>query len=329
MSILSSRTHQTMWAGLAISSLLLTGCSAAKTEPTAASPAASESEQPAAATSPSATATPTVSEKPKATKMTLETYKIANGTFQIKMPSHWNLEELEPTAAQINDDTLASYNIVSEDQRVLAELRTGGKEEFDFPVGPNRAKNTVFDTEIDPTGGMLNYAFISYEGKPNQAAMQLTAIAPEEAKTWDAGLENIFYSGGTGLFAASLDEKTKLPDVPESLKGAKRFQAYAKTEEYKQLKSTMLSFKKISGPAPIPTSEASRTCVGAQYTYDLGDSGLSCDEAKSFLTKMLAQPISAGAAEIMGVGACKLALGDSDGFCDVTKTGGRFLIAEK
>lgn len=327
MGLLSSRTHRTMWAGLAISSLLLTGCSAAKTEPTAASPAASGSEQPAAATTPSVTATPTVSEKPKPTKVTLETYKIANGHFQIKMPSQWNLEELEPTAAQINEETLASYNIVSEDQRVLAELRTGGKEEFDFPVGPNQAKNTVFDTEIDPTGGMLNYAFISYEGKPNEAAMQLTAIAPEEAKTWDAGLENIFYSGGTGVFAASLNEKTKLPDVPESLTGAKRFAAYAKTDEYKQLKNTMISFKQLPGTAP--TAEANGNCVGAQYTYDLADSGLSCDEAKTFLTKMLAQPISAGSAEIMGVGACKLAFDDIDGFCDVTQTGGRFLIAAK
>lgn len=329
MSFLSLRTRKTMWAGLAISSLLLTGCSAANTEATATSPAAVQSEQPSAATSPSATAKPTFSEKPKATKVTLDTHKFANGNFQIEMPSQWNLEEIEPTAAQINDDTLASFNIVSEDHRILAELRTGGKEEFDFPVGPNQAKNTVYDSEIDPTGGMLNYAFISYEDKPNEADLQLTAIAPEQLKTWDAGLENIFYSGGTGVFASSIDDKTKLPGVPESLRGAKRFQAYVKTEEYKQLKNAMLSFKQLSSTAVAPTAEANGNCVGAQYTYDLGDSGLSCDEAKSFLTKMLAQPISAGSAEIMGVGACKLAFDDIDGFCDVTKTDGRFLIAKK
>lgn len=319
-------TRQKAWAALAVSAMLLVGCGAAQSpEPKAAS--TPEKSPTASAVVP--TSSPSAdTARPTPTQLVWKTHTLANGNFEIEMPSTWKLKEVEPISSQIDKETEASFMVLSQDGSELAELRTGGEQMFDFPVGPNQAKNTVFDSEIDPTGGMLNFSFISYQGHPNDAEIKLTAIEPEYQPTWDAGLENLYYSGGTGAFVAQLDSKSTLENVDPALQGAERFEAYAKTDQYKQLKRTMLSFKQLTGGTGNSES-AEGQCVGAKYTYDLGDSGMTCDEAKSFLTQILEQPVHTGAAEIMGVGACLLEFEGAPGYCNIDESGGKFTYSEK
>ncbi len=259
----------------------------------------------------------------------MKTHKLAGENFQLEIPSNWRLEKIKSNKYQIDPKNTASFNIVTEDGRRLAELRTGGEEIWDLIPFPNMAENTLFDAETDSQGGWNHYAFISYEGKPNQAEMMLTAVDPKVAKGWGNNLEGLIYSGGSGAFIASIDNTSKLPGVPDTLKGAERFKAYAKTDEYVQLKKAMLSFKQITSAASSSGAPANEACVGAKYAYELGDSGLSCAEAKSFLSKILQQPIHTGAAEILGEGACLLAFDENPGHCNIDKTGGTFTYAAR
>ncbi|OIH82836.1 hypothetical protein BLJ79_17975 [Arthrobacter sp. UCD-GKA] len=260
----------------------------------------------------------------------METHKIANGHFQVTMPSDWKLVKRANVAAQVHEDSTASFKIVAADDRELAELRTGGEDIWDIVPLADMARNTIFETAGSGKFAGINYAFLSYEGQPEKAEMMLTALEPAWAKTWGDRLEGLIYTGGSGEFSTELTSKTKLPGVANSLRGAERFKAYAKTEEYSQLKKVMLSFKQLKDIAPAkPEASASGQCIGAQYTYELADSGLSCQEAKTFLTRMLKEPIHTGAVDRTGVGACMLAWPDEPGYCDVDSTGGRFKFSLK
>ena len=333
MSSLSTRQKMTMWAGAAISAaLVLTGCGQAATSAPAAT-TASTTTTPSTVTT--ASSTPSDSGTPESTsasptKATLETHRIANGHFQIKMPSDWKLEKLANVAAQVHKDSTASFKIVADDGRQLAELRTGGEQIWDIVPLIGMAKNSVFDTAGSGKFAGINYAFLSYEGQADKAEMMLTALEPDAVKTWGDRLEGLLYTGGSGEFSTVLSSKTKLPGVAESLKGADRFKAYAKTEEYSQLKKAMLSFKQLKDIAPAePEAAAGGQCTGAKYTYELGDSGLTCDEAKTFLTRMLKEPIHTSAVELSGVGACLLPGPTQEGYCNVDSTGGTFEFSMK
>lgn len=334
MGILTARKCRIGWIGVATSAaLILAGCSTStapaapesgiRSAPAKASQSAESTQsKPANATTPAPTASPA--------KATIETHKFANDTFQIRMPSTWKLEKLKATAQQINKATTASFSIVSDDGRKIAEIRTDGEEVFDLIPFRYQAKNTLFDSEKDATDGVKNYAFISYQGQPNQAEMMVTALDPEYAKTWGNRIDGIVYQGGTGEFFATLDKNTDLPGIPDSLVGAERFKAYTKTDEYAHLKKAMLSFEQIKTVnAPSNQTHDNGSCLGAQYAYKLNDSGLSCEEAKSFLTKMLNQPVHTGAVEIVGVGVCLLAYPGSPGYCNIERTGGTFNFSER
>lgn len=333
MSSLSSRQKITMLAGAAISAaLILTGCGQTATSApakTTASTSTSLSPVTAASSSPS-TSNTTESTSASPTKATLETHKIANGHFQITMPSDWKLEKLTNVAEQVHKDSTASFKVVAADGRQLAEIRTGGEQVWDIVPLVGMAKNLVFDVEGKDKFGSINFAFLSYEGSTDKAEMMVTALEPDLVKTWGDRLEGLLYTGGSGDFSIVLSSKTELPGVADSLKGAERFKAYAKTDEYSQLKKTMLSFKQLKDVVPAG-SEAGvgGQCNGAKYTYELGDSGLTCDEAKTFLTRLLKEPIHTGAVEIMGVGACLLAMPDQPGYCNVESTGGTFEFSMK
>lgn len=328
-------SHKTKWAGLTLATaMLLAGCSAnSATEPTEPSAnSTSPSANAAAETnsgSPAATATsatPTASPTPA--EVTWAKHKFANENFQIELPSNWKIETIKPDQYQLVKDMTASFNIVSENGRDLAEVRTGYPEVFDLTVRPTTEENTLIDSTPDPAHKMMNYAFISYNGSPNEAWMMLTAIEPEITPIWEAPLDGPVYTGGTGLFQGKLDNKAVLPSVDPALKGTKRFKAYTKTAEYKDLKKTMLSFKQLKA-APAEQEATGGNCVGAQYTYDLGDSGMSCDEAKAFFSQILKQPISTGAAEIMGVGACMMPFDTDPGYCNIDASGGKFTVTKK
>lgn len=312
--------------------LVLSGCSQVATSApaeTAAPTSTTPSPTTEASSQPSASGT-TASVSASPTQATLETHKIANGHFQVTMPSDWKLEKLTNVAAQTHQGSAASFKIMAADGRKLAELRTGGEEIWDIVPLVGMAKNPVFDTAGSGKFAGINYAFLSYEGQQDKAEMMLTALEPAAAKTWGDRLEGLIYTGGSGEFSAELTTKTKLPGVADSLKGADRFKAYAKTEEYSQLKKAMLSFKQLKDIAPAePEAAAGGQCIGAQYTYELADSGLSCQEAKSFLTRMLKEPIHTGAVDRTGVGACLLPWPGEPGYCDVDSTGGRFNFSMK
>lgn len=246
------------------------------------------------------------------------------------MPSDWKLEELANVAEQVHQESTASFMIIAADGREMAELRTGAQEIMDINPSMGQAENTVFDTTGDAKFGNLNYAFLSYDGQADNADMMLTALKPEWVKTWGVRLEGLLYTGGSGEFVASLSSKSKLPGVPDSLKGAQRFKAYAKTEEYSQLKQAMLSFKQLKNVVPVGSEAvADDACVGATYTYELANSGLSCAEAKAFLTQLLKQPVHTSAVELTGVGACLLPGPTQAGYCDVNRTDGRFEFSIK
>ncbi len=327
--------HKTTWAGLTLAAaMLLTGCSAnSAAEPTEPSTDSTSSSASAAAASDSASpvatatsATPTTS--PTSAEVTWAKHKFANENFQIELPTNWKIEKLKSDQYQSEQDMAASFNIVSENGRDLAEVRTGYPEVFDITVRPTTEENTLIDSTPDPDGKMVNYAFISYNGSPNEAWMMLTAIDPETAPMWEAPLDGPVYPGGTGVFQGKVDNKAVLPGVDSALKGTERFEAYTKTTEYKNLKKTMLSFKQLKA-TPGEQEVTGGNCVGAQYTYDLGNSGMSCDEAKVFFSKTLKQPISTGGAEIMGVGACMLPFDAEPGYCNIDASGGKFTVTKK
>lgn len=117
--------------------------------------------------------------------------------------------------------------------------------------------------------------------------------------------------------------------TPESA-SASPTKRYSKTEEYSQLKMAMLSFKQLKDIAPAgPEAAVGGQCTGATYTYELGNSGLTCDEAKTFLTSLLKEPIQTSAVEVSGVGACLLPGPTQAGYCNFDSTGGTFEFSMK
>lgn len=327
--------YKTAWTGLAlVTALVLTGCgsssTADSTEPSGNSVTqSSKSSKVSTSATPSATSNSvTPSASSSASEMTWEKYKFANDNFQIDLPSNWKIKKIKAEQYQSVADMTESFNIVSENGRNLAEVRTGYPAVFDITVRPTSEENTLIDSTPDPAGKMVNYAFISYKGSPNEAWLTLTAIDPETASNWQPPLDGPVFEGGTGLFQSQIDEKTNLPGVDQKLKGIDRFKAYSKTEEYKNLKKTMLSFKQLKA-AQAEQQSNDGSCIGAQYTYDLGDSGMSCDEAKAFFAQILKQPISTGAAELPGVGACMMPYDTEPGFCNINASDGQFTVSEK
>lgn len=325
MSSLYTRKKTILWASAAISvALVLTGCSQ-----TATSAPAETAVSSAALSSPSASVTPEASDIPPV-QAALETHTIANGYFQIQMPSNWHLEMLDNVAGQVHGDSTASFKILAADGRQLAELRTGGEQIWGVNPMPGRANNTVFDTAGDGTFGSLNYAFLSYDGQPDTAEVVLTSLGTEATKTWDIRLPGLIYTGGSGNLSTALTNATMLPGVSESLRGAERFKAYARTNEYSDLKNTFLSFKQLKDVVKaLPEAAPDGKCIGLQYSYDLGESGLTCDEAKNFLTQLLQEPIHAGTAGIDGVGYCTLPVPEKAGYCHVESTNASFDFSVK
>ena len=323
--------HRIKWVGLTLAAaMLLAGCSAnSATEPT--EPAATSTSPSAKFAAEATPDSPIASATPTSAKVTWQKVSLANENFELSMPSNWDLKKTKPNEYQVEKGSLASFNVVSDDGKKLAELRTGYPGTMDFPVNINKVANKVFDSESDPDG-LLHYTFLSYEGSPDEASISITSLDASKASTYEYVLPEFVYTGGTGRFDATLDAKTKLPTVDASLKGAARFSAYAKTDEYKQLKKLMMSFKTLNPATDFANRESARAagpCIGAKYTYDLSESGMTCEEAKLFFTKMLEQPISAGAIELPGFGLCKLPFADETGWCDVGATEGTLYINEK
>lgn len=322
-----------MWAGAVMTAaLLLTGCSQAGT------PAPVESAVPTlttpapvtGASSGPSTPAATVSAVASPTQATLETHEIANGHFQLTVPSDWRLEKLNNIAAQIHQDSAASFKIVAADGRQLAEIRTGGAAVSEINPMRSTAANSVFDVEGEDKFGGINFVFLSYDGHPENAELMLTALQPASAKNWEVRLPGLIYKGGSGDISTVLTKETKLPGVIDSLKGVERFEAYAKTDEYSQLKKAMLSFQQLKDIAPTEeASVAGGQCIGSRFSYELGDSALSCQEAKTFLTLMLEEPIHAGVVGLKGVGTCAVAFANEPGYCEVDSTGGRFNFSAK
>ncbi|GGL84527.1 hypothetical protein [Glutamicibacter protophormiae] len=252
---------------------------------------------------------------------------VGKGHFELELPADWSLKETGDYAeGQIYEDIKSSYSIRNAKGAQMAVLGTGiefywhgeppmtqvHNEIVDFSDKAINGQSYVFATSEDSTGTSISLSMASKE-----------QLAEADALPW------VFNptQSSAATFYRVIEDDEQLAGVDPSLTEIARAKAYAKTPEYRQLKSVMLSMREIKKFTAPPLGEASTapaSCVGAKYSYDLGNSQLSCDEAKAFLQRLLQERPSTGGVEIMGVGACMLAWEDAPGFCLVESTGGRF-----
>ncbi len=259
-------------------------------------------------------------------------HKVGKGHFELEMPADWSLVETgEYFEGQVHEDLKSTYSIRNAKGSEMAVLSTGieyyahgeppmtqvHNEIIDFSDKAVNGQSYVFATSKGSTGTSISLAM----GKKNQ-------LEVADALPWVFSPSQ----SRSATFYRVIEDDEQLTGVDPSLTGAARARAYAKTEEYRQLKSIMLSLKEIKKFTAPPLGEASTeaaSCVGAQYTYELGNSQLSCDEAKAFLQRLLQERPSTGGVEIIGFGACMLAVEGEPGFCLVDSTGGRFEFSVK
>lgn len=252
---------------------------------------------------------------------------VGKGHFELELPADWGLVETgEYFEGQVHEDLKSSYSIRNAKGAQMAVLSTGieyyahgeppmtqvHNEIVDFSDKAVNGQSYVFATSKGSTGTSISLAM----GKKNQ-------LEVADALPWVFSPSD----SSSATFYRVIEDDEQLTGVDPSLTEIARAKAYAKTPEYRQLKSVMLSMREIKKFTAPPLGEASTapaSCVGAKYSYDLGNSQLSCDEAKAFLQRLLQERPSTGGVEIIGVGACMLAWEDAPGFCLVESTGGRF-----
>jgi|GEM_PF-3905553 len=181
-------------------------------------------------------------------------------------------------------------------------------EIIDFSDQAVNGQSHVFATSEGSTGTSISLAM----GKKNQLEFA-------NALPWVFGPSQS--SGAT--FYRVIGDAERLTGVDPGPTGAARAKAYAQTEAYRVLKATMLSLKETKKFTAPPLGEAN-SCVGAKYTYELGNSQLGRDELKAFLERLLQERPSTGGVEIIGFGACMLAVLEEPGFYLVDSTEGRF-----
>ncbi len=316
--------HETLaFAAVAtLSVLALTGCT---TSDIAAPTAATAT--PAASGTAAATSAAPATEATKAEAAPLKTHTVAKGYFELTTPADWTLKEEKLEQWQEGSSSATSLRIQNGRGKDMAVLMTGGAGPTSLSLVNDGAKYTQLDRAQPKVKATSFYSFDAL-GKNGEAASINLNFVDLAGPTMLSHLESLFtYDSSYGYFGREISQNEKLDGVPASAKGMERLKAYAKTTEYGQIKSMMLSLeqtKKASAATPQADAETGGVCVGALYTYDLAGSGMTCSEAKSFVQKLSDTRPSAGSVEIMGHGACELPFPGHAGRCIVEDSGATF-----
>lgn len=311
-----------------LSVLALTGCNPSDpAAPTAAALTTATTGTNPASSSPSATSAAPTTEAAAAETPQLKTHSIAKGHFKLTTPADWTLKEEKLEQWQEDAGSATSLRIQNGRGKDMAVLMTGGAGTTSLTLVNEGSRYTQLDRatpNIDRTGF---YSFDALGTTGDTASINLNFI-DLAGPTNLSHLESLFtYDGNYGYFGREISKNEQLDGVPASAKGMERLRSYAKTTEYGQIKAMMLSLErteKAASGTPQAQAEAGGPCVGAVYSYDLADSGMSCAEAKSFVQKLADSRPSAGSVEIMGHGACELPYPGHAGRCFVEDTGATF-----
>lgn len=195
-------------------------------------------------------------------------HKVGKGHFELEMPADWSLVETgEYFEGQVHEDLKSTYSIRNAKGSEMAVLSTGieyyahgeppmtqvHNEIIDFSDKAVNGQSYVFATSKGSTGTSISLAM----GKKNQ-------LEAADALPWVFSPSQ----SSSATFYRVIEDDQQLTGVDPSLTGAARARAYAKTEEYKQLKSVMLSLKEIKKFTAPPLGEASteRPPASAQST---------------------------------------------------------------
>lgn len=257
-----------------------------------------------------ATSSPTANDS---TRIRMLVRSVADGYFEFEAPPAWTVEELEVEPRMAHRPEAGHVRVLDEEGDVMAEFISG-----DAPLAEGEAVDqaqpyTRFDSA--PTfieGHDFVYGALGAEG--DDASM---ALSPHH----DPGDEpsalprRFYYVGGSGTFRRDIGPETTLAGVSSKLKGLKRLKAYTRTHEYLQIKAMLTSLQQAK--TTHASSPAASGCVGARFTYDLSASELTCRQAKSFLKRLAAEPISAGAKGLVGLGSCQIPWKSQPGYCQV------------
>lgn len=188
-----------------------------------------------------------------------ETVQIANGHFSVKLPKGWQMKEITNEYYQYNPEAAASIEFTNPDGQIMATLRTGADPWAEEAIPPPAKDNVLID------GGTLNeekgahLTFVADAASPDSAVIELTELSPDQQAGYPAVAVPFNYQGGSATFERKIGPKDELTDVDTGLKGAERMRAYAKTEEYAQLKSLMMSFEQLKDIQEQPPQEPTET----------------------------------------------------------------------
>ncbi|MFL4479180.1 hypothetical protein ACIPUB_13010 [Paeniglutamicibacter sp. ORCA_105] len=257
----------------------------------------------------------------------LKTHSIAKGHFELTAPADWTLTEQKLEPWQEDTGSATSLRIQNGRGEDMAAIMTSGLGQTSLTFVNKGQRYTQLDRATPNIEPSSFYSFDALGTTGDTASINLNCI-DLAGPTNLSHLDSLFtYDGNYGNFRRNISKNEQLDGVPASVKGMERLRAHAKTTEYGQIKAMMISLErteKAASGTPRADADADRPCVGALYTYNLADSGMSCAEAESFVKKLADARPSAGSVEIRGHGSCELPYPGHAGRCIVGETGATF-----
>lgn len=224
----------------------------------------------------------------------------------------------------------ATHEIRNATGSLMGTLQTGGDRIDDLTPDVNATQYSMIETAGSSIDAAARYQFAAFGTTTDEAEMSLTSFTNGPDKTGRGLVSLVNYDNGTGTFSRAIKESDKLPNVPAALKGIERFEAYTKTDEYKQVKAMMRSLKQTKPFNSQPANDGSGgACVGATFTYDLAGSSMTCEEAKTFVQKSLEYRPSTGAVEVPAYGICEVPGPHTPGKCTSYSSGKSFTYNTK
>lgn len=315
----------TLAAGTTLAALALSGCSTT----TQATPSTSASITAAPSAAPSIAAAPSSTEVTDA-PVELKSHTLANEHFELITPANWTFKKLELDRRQVHLDVAEKHEIKNSAGQTMATLWFGGTEIGDINAPESGSPYTQLEQVKAPLGTSNLFVFDALGSEGQEAAISIQGFDLSAEKSL-SGIESIVhYENGSGGFYRNITKDDALTGVDPSLTGMNRLKSYAQTEEYAQIKAMMLSLKqtKISDSvASMPKSEGG--CVGATYSYSLADSGLTCEEAKSFVQKTVGKSAEYGRIDLPGLGMCSPPEDGKEGWCEVSNNESFFFYQDR
>lgn len=318
---------------LLIAAALLTGCTsddAAAESSVSAAPATSQSQ-------PDPTTAPAIPE--------LKRHLVADGTLSFESPVEWTLQDQPLESHQTPGPTTVNIEVRDATGKTVASLSTGMGAVLhyeyvpDAPMLPYKIRDqekTSLEHSLAETHSP-NTFMLETLGKgaeiQGSVALGMPLAEPKDSLQY---LAPSAVNGAEGLYFGHFIEPTDaLTDVDKALTGDAKFTAYMKTTQYQDLKAMLVSLRQLAPKAGLaaPANTEPVQCLGASYSYDLKDSGMSCTEAKGFVQKIHDEGGGgAGGFELVGHGGCYTM--DEDGayveqddlICTVETTGKKFGI---